>query len=99
METTLNYLYSDKLDSSFRSFMPSVDARKIGKKIEDIRKKGKFSRKELSMLAGVGTTAIYELEKGYGNTKLSTLLQIVNALNIKIELKAPFVDASNEEAE
>lgn len=76
-----------------------INASELGKKIEGIRKKGKFSRKELSILAGVGPTAIYELEKGYGNTKLSTLLQITNALNIKIELHAPFTDTLSEKVE
>ena len=69
-----------------------MDAESLGKEIESVRKRGKISRKELAAMAGVGSTAIYELEKGTGKTKLSTLLKILNALNITMVLKAPFVE-------
>ena len=69
-----------------------MDAKSIGMDIERIRKRGKFSRKDLAMIAEVGSTAIYELEKGSGKTKLETLLKVLNALNIKLTLTAPFTD-------
>ena len=71
--------------------------KEFGQEIERIRKRGGFSRKELATIAGVGSTAIYELEKGTGKTKLITILNILNALNTKLFLKAPFIDTSFKE--
>ncbi len=69
-----------------------MDAKEIGADIQRVRKRGKFSRRELAVLAGIGPTAIYELEKGVGKTKLSTLLSVLNTLNIRLILQTPFME-------
>ena len=73
-------------------YFVEMEAKNIGEKVKNIRKRGGFTRKELAELAGVGPTSIYELEKGTGKTKLSTLLKILTALNTGLELKPPFIE-------
>lgn len=56
------------------------------------RKQAKLNRKELAELAGVGKTVIYDLEKGKKTVKWSTILLILNALNITINFKSPLME-------
>lgn len=57
------------------------------------RKQAKLSREELAELAGIGKTVIYDLEKGKTTLRLSTVLSILNALNIQIELQSPLMES------
>ncbi len=56
------------------------------------RKKAKLSRNELAELAGVGKTVIYDLEKGKTTVKWSTILTILQALNISINFQSPLME-------
>lgn len=56
------------------------------------RKQAKLSRKELAELAGVGKTVIYDLEKGKKTVKWSTIMIILNALNIDITFQSPLME-------
>ncbi|MGD9707950.1 MAG: helix-turn-helix domain-containing protein [Candidatus Delongbacteria bacterium] len=56
------------------------------------RKKAGLSRNELSELAGVGKTVIFDLEKGKTSVKLSTAEKILEALNIEIKLQSPLME-------
>jgi HTH-type transcriptional regulator / antitoxin HipB len=56
------------------------------------RKAAKLSRIQLSELAGVGKTVIYDIEKGKESVQLDTLRKILRVLNIKIVLTSPFMD-------
>lgn len=51
-----------------------------------------MSRVQLAALAGVGKTAIYDLEHGKTTVQLETLGRILHALNIRIELAGPLMD-------
>jgi y4mF family transcriptional regulator len=62
----------------------------IAKIVHYFRKQSGLSQQELAKLAGVGKTVVYDVEKGKETVKLKTLLQILDVLNIKVELKAPF---------
>lgn len=62
----------------------------IAKIVHYYRKQSGLSQQELAKLAGVGKTVVYDVEKGKETVKLKTLLQILDVLNIKVELKAPF---------
>ena len=54
------------------------------------RKKSKLSQQELAQLAGVGKTAVFDIEKGKKTIQLNTLLSILDTLNIQIKLEPPF---------
>ncbi len=56
------------------------------------RKQAKLSRNELAELAGVGKTVIYDLEKGKTTVKWSTILTILQALNISINFQSPLME-------
>lgn len=55
------------------------------------RKEAKLSRIELAELAGVGKTVIFDLEKGKNTVKWSTILTILQALNIDIKFQSPLM--------
>ena len=51
------------------------------------RKKSGLTRNQLADLAGVGKTAIYDLEKGKETIRFSTLQKVLKALNIRTFLQ------------
>lgn len=53
------------------------------------RKAAGLTRVQLAELAGVGKTVIFDLEHAKVTVKLSTLLQVLHALNIKLQLLSP----------
>jgi len=61
------------------------------------RKKSGLSQEQLAMVAGVGKTVVYDLEKGKETIKLSTLIKILNALNIKISIESPLMKLYSEQ--
>jgi len=56
------------------------------------RKSAGLSRAQLSEMAGVGKTVIFDIEKGKETIQLDTLLKILKVLNIKIELTSPLMN-------
>ena len=63
------------------------------------RKKSGLSQQELAKLAGVGKTAIFDLEHGKMTVQLDTLLRVLNALNIELRLLSPLLQAMKEKQE
>ena len=75
-----------------------LDSRQIGKVVRSHRKKSGLTQKELSQLAGVGKTAVFDIEKGKPSIRFNTLLKVLDTLNIKLELKSPIMsDLIDEE--
>jgi len=71
-----------------------IDKNNISHIIKFHRKKSGLTQKELADLAGVGKTAIFDIEKGKETVQFSTLKKVLNVLNISIEFKSPLlVDA------
>ena len=63
------------------------------------RKKSSLSRIDLARLAGVGKTVIYDVEHGKLTIQLTTLVKILEALNITMQLDSPFMkEALNEKS-
>lgn len=64
------------------------------------RKKSGLSRLELAHLAGVGKTAVYDIEKGKITVRLDTLIKVLNVLNISMTFESPLMKqykAQNDE--
>jgi y4mF family transcriptional regulator len=57
------------------------------------RKKSGLSQAELAKTAGVGKTVIFDIEKGKKTVQLRTLRMVFDALNIRISLSSPLMDA------
>lgn len=61
------------------------------------RKKAGLSRKRLSELSGVGTTTIYDIERGKPRVELIGVLTLLATLNISLLLESPFMREYTEE--
>ena len=64
----------------------------IGRAVRFHREAAGLSRKALSELAGVGTTALYDVEHGKETVQLRTLLLLLDALSIDFQLESPLMD-------
>ena len=69
-----------------------IQSQELAEVIRMHRKAAKLSRVQLSELAGVGKTVIYDIEKGKESVQLNTLRKILKVLNIKIILKSPLME-------
>jgi HTH-type transcriptional regulator/antitoxin HipB len=61
----------------------------IAEIIYNCRKQSGLSQQELAKLAGIGKTAVFDIEQGKETVQLNTLLKILDVLNIQIEFKTP----------
>ncbi|MFA4904577.1 MAG: type II toxin-antitoxin system Y4mF family antitoxin [Desulfobaccales bacterium] len=57
--------------------------------LKSARKKSGLSQAELARLAGIGKTAVFDLEHGKATVQLDTLLKVLRVLNIRIEFAGP----------
>ncbi|MCJ8499683.1 helix-turn-helix domain-containing protein [Desulfatitalea alkaliphila] len=64
----------------------------IGPIVHFHRKLAKLSRVDLSNIAGVGKTVVYDIENGKETVRLNTLCKVLEALNISISLESPLMD-------
>ena len=64
----------------------------IAKTVHYCRKQSGLSQQELATLAGVGKTAIFDIEKGKQTVQLNTLLKVLGVLNIQMKFETPFAD-------
>lgn len=58
----------------------------IAKIIRERRKQSGLSQLALAKIAGIGKTAVFDIEKGKETVQLNTLLKILDVLNIQIKL-------------
>lgn len=56
------------------------------------RKAAGLSQLQLAEMAGVGKTAVFDLEKGKETIRLDTLRKILSVLNINVQLISPFIN-------
>jgi HTH-type transcriptional regulator/antitoxin HipB len=63
------------------------------------RKRAGLTQKQLATLAGVGKTAVFDIEKGKETIRLSTLTAVCAALNIEIQLESPLMSEWTAQSE
>lgn len=68
----------------------------IGRIIRFHRKEAGLSQEELATAAGIGKTAVFDVEKGKLTIRFSTLLKMLEALNIQISLESTLMEHFNE---
>ncbi len=68
----------------------------IGRIIRFHRKKAGLTQLQLARLSGVGKTVVFDIEKGKETVRLDTLMKVLAALNIRIELNSPLMAAFRE---
>jgi HTH-type transcriptional regulator/antitoxin HipB len=71
--------------------------KEIGKVTRYHRKKAGLSQQEVARLAGLGKTAVFDLEKGKESIQLDTLWKILRVLNITVKLESPLMEKYTKE--
>jgi y4mF family transcriptional regulator len=66
-------------------------ARSVGKTVRDHRKTAGLTQRDLADLAGVGKSAVFDIEKGKPTVRLKTLLLVLAALNIELTWRSPLM--------
>jgi len=69
----------------------------IGDVVHYHRSKSGLTQKELADLAGIGKTAVFDIEHGKQTVQLETLLNVFNVLNISISLESPLMESYQAE--
>lgn len=67
--------------------MTSID---IATMVTYYRKQSGLSQKEFAKIAGIGKTALFDIEKGKETVQLNTLLKVLDVLNITMTFETPF---------
>ena len=68
------------------------DIKNIGSIIRFHRKKAGLTQKQLATLAGVGKSAVFDIEKGKNSVRLNTLMAILAVLNIHLRPESPMMN-------
>lgn len=71
----------------------------IGDVVRYHRKKSGLTQKELADLAGIGKTAVFDIEHGKPTVQMETLLNVFHVLNITLTLQSSLMDRYRAEAE
>jgi len=61
----------------------------IAEIVRYFRKQSGLSQQQLAFLAGIGKTAVFDIEKGKATVQLNTLLKVLDSLNIQIQFTTP----------
>jgi HTH-type transcriptional regulator/antitoxin HipB len=75
------------------------DAAAIGRMVRFHRKKAKLTQVELAKFSGVGKTVVFDIEQGKETIRLSTLVKILNTLNISINFSGPLMNLFRKQDE
>ena len=73
-----------------------MTSKQINKIVVFHRKKSGLTQKQLADIAGVGKTAVFDVEKGKETVRLNTLIKILSALNIQLNLHSPLIHLMEE---
>lgn len=73
-----------------------MNAIEIGEMIQYFRKKAGLTQRELAMIAGVGKTVVFDIEKGKETVQLNSVLKILMVLNIKLKFETPFAQQQED---
>ncbi len=71
----------------------------IGEAVRYHRRRSGLSQHALADLAGVGKTSVFDIEKGKTTVRLTTLVAVLNALNISISLASPLMKEFSERSQ
>ncbi|HNR94195.1 MAG TPA: helix-turn-helix transcriptional regulator [Kiritimatiellia bacterium] len=72
--------------------MNALNPEQLGNAIRKRRRQLKVSQKDLAMTCGTGLRFIVDLEKGKPTCQIGKVLQVLQALGMKIKIEAPGMD-------
>ncbi len=70
----------------------------IAKIVRYCRKQSGLSQQQLAQIAGVGKTAVFDIEHGKLTIQLDTLLKVLDVLNIKLSFPTPLSFKEEDES-
>jgi HTH-type transcriptional regulator/antitoxin HipB len=85
-------LLIEEEESRFNEMPHEIKPDDLSAAIRFHRKKSGLSQTDLAKLAGVGKTAIFDLEKDKQTVQLNTLLKVLGALNISMIFQSPIMN-------
>lgn len=69
----------------------AVDFNKIANLVRYHRKCSGLAQAELALLAGVGKTAVFDVEHGKPSIQWNTLTKILHTLNVEVNFSSPLM--------
>lgn len=73
--------------------------KRLGGIVKYHRKKSGLTQERLAVLAGVGKTVVFDIEKGKTSIQLDTLQKVLNVLNIQLHLESPLMNECTKQQE
>jgi HTH-type transcriptional regulator / antitoxin HipB len=77
--------------------MNTKNPEQLGAAIRTRRKQLKVTQKDLAMTCGTGLRFIIDLEKGKPTCQIGKMLQVLQALGLKLQIVSPGVDTGQGE--
>jgi HTH-type transcriptional regulator / antitoxin HipB len=74
-----------------------LEPQKLAEIVRKHRKAAGLSQLQLSEMAGLGKTVVFDLEKGKATIRLDTLRKILSVLNIKVRLTSPLLNQTPDD--
>ncbi len=68
----------------------------VGQVVRLHRKQAGLTQKGLGDLAGIGKTAVFDIEHGKATVRMDTLMRVLRVLNIRVTLQSPLTKTSAE---
>jgi y4mF family transcriptional regulator len=78
--------------------MTVKEMRQLSRVVRFHRKQAGLTQQALARLAGVGKTVVFDVEHGKTTVRLATLMRILEALNIALEVSGPLMTRFEEES-
>lgn len=69
----------------------SLTLEQLGSVIQFHRSKAGLTQVQLARLAGIGKTAVFDIENGKKSARIDTILNIFSVLNVKLLMASPLM--------
>lgn len=76
---------------------PDEIPEKVGQVVQFHRRQAGLTQKGLGDLAGIGKTAVFDIEHGKATVRMDTLMKVLAVLNIRVTLQSPLMSAFEAE--
>jgi transcriptional regulator with XRE-family HTH domain len=72
---------------------PDEVPEEVGRVVGFHRKQAGLTQKGLGDLAGIGKTAVFDIEHGKATVRMDTLMKVLAVLNIRVVFQSPLMSA------
>jgi len=85
-------LYYPLFSAIFTGKAVKMDAQEVGRVVRYHRKRAKLTQKACADLAGIGKTALFDIENGKTTVRFATLSAVLTTLNVSLHLTSPLME-------